>query len=263
LRLLRLKELLEIRNITVKYDAREVVHDVSFDLREGQIIVLLGPNGAGKTTLIRTLNGSVPLAAGEVRLDDKALSELSRREIAKSIAVVAQENETKFPVTVLEFVLAGRFVRGRAFGWESEADIDAARTALRQCDLAEFEGRLMNELSGGERQRVVLARAIATEASVLLLDEPTANLDLAHQALMFRLVRDLCSRGAASVVITHDLNLAAEFANEIIMLKNGSIFAKDAPNEVLTRENIDEVYDVQVLLDQNPASGKVRVTTVY
>ena len=263
MRLLRLKELLEIRNITVKYDAREVVHDVSFDLREGQIIVLLGPNGAGKTTLIRTLNGSVPLAAGEVRLDDKALSELSRREIAKSIAVVAQENETKFPVTVLEFVLAGRFVRGRAFGWESEADIDAARTALRQCDLAEFEGRLMNELSGGERQRVVLARAIATEASVLLLDEPTANLDLAHQALMFRLVRDLCSRGAASVVITHDLNLAAEFANEIIMLKNGSIFAKDAPNEVLTRENIDEVYDVQVLLDQNPASGKVRVTTVY
>ena len=110
---------------------------------------------------------------------------------------------------------------------------------------------------------MVLARAIATEASVLLLDEPTANLDLAHQALMFRLIRDRCHDGAASVVITHDLNLAAEFANEIILLKGGSVFAKGTPNEVLTQQNIDEVYDVQVLLDQNPASGKVRVTTVY
>jgi iron complex transport system ATP-binding protein len=254
---------IEVRNIVVKYDAREVIRDVTFDLREGQIIVLLGPNGAGKTTLIRTLNGSVPLASGKIKLDEKALSELSRRDIATSIAVVAQENETKFPVTVLEFVLAGRFVRGRAFGWESEADIKAARTALKECDLAEFEDRLMNELSGGERQRVVLARAIATEARVLLLDEPTANLDIAHQGLMFRLVRDRCGKGAASVVITHDLNLAAEFADEIIMLKGGSIFAKGAPNEVLTQQNIDEVYDVQVLLDENPASGKVRVTTVY
>ena len=249
--------------VTVRYDAREVIRDVSFDLREGQIIVLLGPNGAGKTTLIRSLNGSVPLAAGEINLDDKPLEKLSRRDIAKSIAVVAQENETKFPVTVLEFVLAGRFVHGRVFGWESDADIQAAKSALNACHLAEFEGRLMNELSGGERQRVVLARAIATEARVLLLDEPTANLDLAHQGLMFRLIRERCRGRAASVVITHDLNLAAEFADEIIMLKDGSIYAKGKPSEVLTQQNIDEVYDVQVLLDQNPASGKVRVTTVY
>ena len=255
--------MLEVRDITVKYDAREVIRGVSLELREGQIVVLLGPNGAGKTTLIRALNGSMPLAAGEVRLDEKPLAVLSRRDIAKSIAVVAQENETKFPVTVLEFILAGRFVHGRAFGWESEDDIQAARTALKECDLSEFEGRLMNELSGGERQRVVLARAIATEARVLLLDEPTANLDLAHQALMFRLIRERCRKGAASVVITHDLNLAAEFADEIIMLKNGSVFAKGSPDQVLNQGNIDEVYNVQVLLDQNPASGKVRVTTVY
>jgi iron complex transport system ATP-binding protein len=263
LRLLWLKKVLRVRDIIVKYDAREVIRDVSFDLREGRIIALLGPNGAGKTTLIRALNGSVPLASGDIKLDDKPLQKLSRRDIAKSIAVVAQENETKFPVTVLEFVLAGRFVHGRAFGWESDADIQAARTALNECHLAEFEERLMNELSGGERQRVVLARAIATEARVLLLDEPTANLDLAHQALMFRLIRERCGNGAASVIITHDLNLTAEFADEIIMLKSGSVFAKGKPSEVLTQSNIDKVYDVQVLLDENPASGKVRVTTVY
>jgi iron complex transport system ATP-binding protein len=256
--------MLAARDITVKYDAREVLRGVSFEVREGEIIVLLGPNGAGKTTLIRALNGSVPLASGEVELDEKPLHQLSRREIAKSIAVVAQENETKFPVTVLEFVLAGRFVHGRAFGWESEADIEAARTALKECHLTEFEDRLMNELSGGERQRVVQARAIATEAEVFLLDEPTANLDLAHQALMFRLIRERCrGQGCSAVVITHDLNLAAEFADEILMLKNGEVFASGPPAEVLSQQNIDEVYNVKVLLDENPASGKVRVTTVY
>jgi iron complex transport system ATP-binding protein len=122
----------------------------------------------------------------------------------------------------------------------------------------------MNELSGGERQRVVLARALATNAQVLLLDEPTANLDLAHQAMMFRLVRERCqSSGAAAIVITHDLNLAAEFADEVILLKNGEMFAFGPPEDVMTAANIGGVFNVPVLLDENPASGKVRVTTVF
>ncbi len=255
--------MLNINNISVEYGERRVLAGISFELREGKIIAILGPNGAGKTTLIRSLNGTMPLSAGEIHLDVKPLGSHSRREISKKIAVVAQENETKFPVSVLQFVLAGRFANGSAFGWETEADIESARHALKQCDLAEFEYRLMNELSGGERQRVVLARAIATEAKILLLDEPTANLDLAHQALMFRLVRERCGDGASAMVITHDLNLAAEFADEIMLLKDGRIFAFGSPSEVLTDKNLNEVYNVQVLLDANPASGKVRVTTLY
>ena len=122
----------------------------------------------------------------------------------------------------------------------------------------------MNELSGGERQRVVLARALATDARVLLLDEPTANLDLAHQAMMFHLVRERClHRSGSAVVITHDLNLAAEFADRVMLLRSGNMFAFGTPEEVLTDGNLNEVYNVQVLLDANPASGKVRVTTVY
>jgi len=135
---------------------------------------------------------------------------------------------------------------------------------LADCDLAEYEGRLINELSGGERQRVVLARALATNARILLLDEPTANLDLAHQAMMFRLVRERCrSCNASAVVITHDLNLAAEFADEILMLKDGKVAAYGEPREVLTVENIESVFGVKVLLDENPASGNVRVTNVF
>ena len=258
------KGMLKVHNISVKYGTRIVVSDVSFELGTPTIVALIGPNGAGKTTLIRSLNGTVPISQGEIELDGKKLNELSRREIARNIAVVAQENETKFPVTVLEYVLSGRFANGSAFGWETETDIAIARKALEECDLGEFYHRLMNELSGGERQRVVLARAIATDARILLLDEPTANLDLAHQALMFRLVRERC-RGcnASAIVITHDLNLAAEFADEVLLLKGGEVFAYGKPKDVLTETNLNEVYNVQVLLDENPASGKVRVTMTY
>jgi iron complex transport system ATP-binding protein len=256
--------MLDVRNISVSYGSRDVLSGVSLSLRSGQVIVLLGANGAGKTTLIRALNGKVPITSGEIDLDGKPLASLSRREIAQNIAVVAQENETRFPVTVLEFVLSGRFVHGRAFGWETDEDIGAAEAALAQCDLVGHLERPMNELSGGERQRVVLARALAAGASLLLLDEPTANLDLAHQAMMFRLVRDRCrENGYSAIVITHDLNLASEFADETIMLKDGRVAAKGAPSDVLTVDNLREAFGVDVLLDTNPASDKVRVTTVY
>ena len=256
--------MLEVRNISVRFGDRKVVRDVSLTVKSGEIVALLGPNGAGKTTLLRAMNGTVPIESGEIALDDIRLARFSRREIARAIAVVAQENETKFPVTVMEFVLAGRFTHGAVFGWETRADIEAAERAIEMCDLHGFSRRMMNELSGGERQRVVLARALAAETRVLLLDEPTANLDLAHQALMFELVRGRCrDAGASAIVITHDMNLACEFADSVLLLKAGEVLAHGAPVDVLTEENLRKVYDVHVLLDQHPASGKVRVTTVF
>jgi iron complex transport system ATP-binding protein len=256
--------MLEVRNISINYGVCAVVRDVSFVLEAGKIIALLGANGAGKTTLLKSLNGGLPAAKGSILLDGTELKDYSRREIAQKIAVIAQETETKFPVSVLEFVLAGRFAQGTAFGWETERDLEIARDSLKQCDLASYEARQMNQLSGGERQRVVLARALATESSVLLLDEPTANLDLAHQALMLRLVRERClETGAAAIIITHDLNLAAEFADRVILLKNGALAAQGAPVEVLTENNLREVFGVRVLLDTNPVSRRLRVTTIY
>ena len=256
--------MLEVNDISVRYGECEVLHDVSLTLKEGRIIVLLGANGAGKTTLIKALNGTLPVSSGAISLGGRPLADLSRREVGRNIGVVAQENETRFPVTVLEFVLSGRFVHGNAFGWESDEDIKFAQSALADCDLAWFETRLMNHLSGGERQRVVLARALATGAKVLLLDEPTANLDLAHQAMMFRLVRERCLQSNYStIVITHDLNLASEFAHEIVMLDHGRIAASGSPREVLTAENVNRVFGVNVLLDDNPASRKLRVTAIY
>jgi iron complex transport system ATP-binding protein len=262
--LAEIAEMINVENIGVRYTGREVLADVSFELNDGEIIALIGPNGAGKTTLLRVLNRTAPLSNGTVTLGGKGLNDLSRREIAHRIAVVAQENETRFPITVFEFVLSGRFAYGGRFGWETEDDINSAKQALSDCDLLEYSDRLMNELSGGERQRVVLARALAGETLVLLLDEPTANLDLAHQALMFKLVRERCRTCRASaIVITHDLNLAAEFADRVLMLDGGRLFALGTAGEVLTAENIEKVFGVRALLDKNPVSRNVRVTTLY
>lgn len=256
--------MLEVKNISINYGVCTAARDISFSLQAGKIIALLGANGAGKTTVLKSLNGNLPIAKGEILVDGKNLREYSRREIARKIAVIAQETETKFPVSVLEFVLSGRFAHGAVFGWETEKDLQVALDCLKLCDLTNYEHRLMNQLSGGERQRVVLARALATEAVILLLDEPTANLDLAHQAMMFRLVSERCKNCASSaIVVTHDLNSASEFADEIILLKNGEVSAQGDSETVLTEENLLEVFDVKVLLDRNPLSRNVRVTTIY
>lgn len=256
--------MLEARNIVLSYGTREVLRDVSLRLVSGKITVLMGPNGAGKTSLLKTLNATLAPASGAVLVEGRDISALSRRETAKKIAVVAQENETRFPVSVIEFVLGGRYAYGKSFGWETSDDRRIAMECLRLCDLDGYENRLLNELSGGERQRVVLARAIASQAGILLLDEPTANLDIAHQAMMIRLVRERCSGcGAAALVITHDLNLASEFADDLIFMKSGKIVAQGSVEEVLTPGNIRTVFGVESLVDRNPVGEGRRVTLVF
>ncbi len=256
--------MLEIKNISINYGDSQILRDVSFTLETGEIIAILGANGAGKTTLLRALNNTLPVENGEIFLDEEQINEYSRRQIAQRIAVIAQENETKFPITVLEFVLAGRFAHGNAFGWESESDIQIAFDCLQLCDLENYENRLMNELSGGERQRVLLARAFATQARILLLDEPTNNLDLSHQALLLKLVKKRCKTCESSaIVITHDLNLASEFADKVLLLKDRKIISQGKPAEVLTEENLQKVFGVKVLLDRNPLTENVRITTIF
>ncbi|MGA9995455.1 MAG: ABC transporter ATP-binding protein, partial [Pyrinomonadaceae bacterium] len=223
-------------------------------------------NGAGKSTFMRVLNGALPPARGEVLLDGKPLRSFARRAVSRRIAVVAQEADLRFPVTVMEFVLGGRYAWSGtgAWGWETERDVEVAREVLRETELEEFGARLLTELSGGERQRAVLARALATEASTLLLDEPTANLDLAHQAAMLALVRARSDeRGAAVIVVTHDLNLAAEFADRVLLLKAGRTLVAGSPREVFTPEYMREVFELEVLVDGHPLTGAPRITPVH
>ena len=257
--------MLEARDLTISYNDRIAVSNVTLTLDAGEITALIGPNGAGKSTLLRTLNGQVRRTSGSVLLDGQPIERYTRRTIGRRIAVVAQEAELRFPVTVLEFVLGGRFAwaANTGWGWETERDLRVATDVLNETELTELSGRLMNELSGGERQRAVLARALATEASFLLLDEPTANLDLSHQATLLTLVRSRCDqRQAASLVVTHDLNLAAQFADRILLMKSGKAVCAGKPHDVLTPQLLREVFDVEVLVDAHPVSGAPRVTPV-
>jgi len=258
--------MLEARGISVNYGTREVLREVNLRAVPGKITAIIGANGAGKSSLMRALNGSLGVTRGDVLLDETPLRDYARREIGRRIAVVAQETELRFPVTVMEFVLGGRYAwsNANAWGWETTVDINAAQQALSETELETLGARRMDELSGGERQRAVVARALATEANVFLLDEPTANLDLAHQASMLKLVRARCDeRQASAVVVTHDLNLAAEFADQLLLLKAGRTLASGAASQVLTPELLREAFDVRVLIDAHPTTNNPRVTPVY
>ena len=258
--------MLEACGLTIRYGERVAVADVSLTLGPSEITVVIGPNGAGKSTFLQALNGQIPPAAGAVLLDNQPLKGISRRSIGRRIAVVAQEAELRFPVTVLEFVLGGRYAwaTNTAWGWETKRDLEIADEVLRDTELTEHTGRPMNELSGGERQRAVLARALATEALFLLLDEPTANLDLSHQATLLALVRSRCdNQGVSALVVTHDINLAAQFADNILLMKDGRTVHLGKPEDVLTPQLLLKVFDVRVLVDAHPVTGVPRVTPIH
>src|SRR5215216_2073092 len=258
--------MLEAHDVTVAYDDRIAVADVTLSLKVAEITAIIGPNGAGKSTLLRTLNGQLPRSSGVVLLDGEPIERLNRRNISRRIAVVAQEAELRFPVTVMEFVLGGRFAwaANTGWGWETERDLQVAQAVLRETELSELSGRLMNELSGGERQRALMARALATEAPILLLDEPTANLDLSHQATLLTLVRNRCNRDeAAALVVTHDINLAAQFADHILLMKQGRAVHSGTPFEVLQPQILEDVFEVRVLVDAHPVTGGPRVTPLH
>jgi iron complex transport system ATP-binding protein len=251
-------------SITYRYGrGAPVLRDVSFEVVPGEVLAVAGPNGSGKSTLVSLLDGLLAPERGRVLLDGRPVTSYARREVARRVGYVAQTAELHFPLTVLEYVLQGRFAHGHLLGFETDEDLEAARRALEMTGTEPFAPRHLDELSGGERQRVMLARALAQEPRALLLDEPTANLDIAHQVRMLALVRAL-AHGCrmAVVVVTHDLNLAAEFADQILLLREGEVRGLGAPRDVLTPELLEETFDTRVLVDASPASGAPRITVV-
>ena len=228
---------------------------ISLSVSPGRLLAVVGPNGAGKTTLMRLLSGSLTPQKGGVTLDDRALSRFSDRDRALAIAVVPQSESSPFPVAVREMVGMGRYAH--LGPWERFGDRDRAAVddALARCAVAEFADRQLGELSGGERQRARIARALAQEAPVLLLDEPTAGLDLRYRMELFDLLRQLRAAGLGVLVITHDLNLAARFADRLLLLDRGRARARGTPEEVLSREFLEAVYEWPLRVVPHPGPG--------
>lgn len=235
---------------------RPAVREVSLAVSPGRLLAVVGPNGAGKTTLLRLLAGSLRPQAGHVRLDERPLGEFTARQRARALAVVPQSESSPFPVTVREMVTMGRYAHLGPWERAGGRDGSVVERALERCAVASFAERRLDELSGGELQRARIARALAQEAPVLLLDEPTAGLDLRYRMELFHLLRELRADGLAVLVVTHDLNLAARFADRLLFLDLGRVRAEGAPAEVLSCEMLEEVYGWPLRLVGHPGPGR-------
>jgi len=255
--------IIKLESASFSYPGREIFRELSLSLEEGEILALIGPNSSGKTTLLKLMDGLLEPQRGKVFLDGEELNRLSRSRVAKRVAVVPQEMEVPFSFTVAEIVLMGRAPYLGRFGWETRKDLDIAREAMALTDVAGLENRPFAELSQGEKQRVSMARALAQEPKVILLDEPASHLDINHQVEMHELIRQLNLEKNLTVLnISHDLNLAAEYSHRMALLHRGSIYALGTPSTVITEENIRRVYETTVMVEKNPISGAPRVTPV-
>jgi iron complex transport system ATP-binding protein len=247
----------ELRGVSVALDGRPVLRELSLHIPGGSRLGLIGPNGAGKTTLLRAIAGLVPYQ-GEIRVGDATGRGLSRRQLARRIAMVPQFPVVPAGITVTEYVLMGRTPYIPTFGTESRGDLDIVASVLDHLDLAALATRRLDALSGGERQRAVLARALAQQAPVLLLDEPTTGLDVGHQQQVLELVDTLRDDLDLTVVSAmHDLTLAGQFADQLVLLDGGRVAAAGPPATVLTEQVIGRHYHASVRVLEDPGGGIV------
>jgi len=234
---------------------RAALHDVTMHVDVGELYTILGPNGSGKSTLLRILLGAVEPTAGTAYFLGQPVVSWDRRELARRVGVVPQSEELMFPIGVRDLVAMGRYPHLGAFCREGAADRDAIDSALERCDVAHLADRPVTNLSGGERQRVRIARALAQQPQVLVLDEPTAALDIGHEMVVFELLSELRSDGVTIVVATHNLNLAARFSSRVLLLDGGRVAAEDSPDSVFSRERIEAVYRWPVSVFPHPGPG--------
>ena len=252
----------ETRDLVVRYPGipEPALDRVSMAVPGGALYAVLGPNGSGKSTLMKALMGSVPVSAGDALVDGKPAGAWDRREMAMTVGVVSQSESAAFPLTVRELVGMGRYPHLSALGSERDEDRAAVARALTQCDVENLQHRDVGTLSGGERQRVRIARALAQEPKALVLDEPTGSLDIHHEMAILELLRASADQGMTVLVVTHGLNLAARFADRVLLLSEGRVAAEGTPREVMRRDVLADVYRWPVSVESDPATGAPRVT---
>lgn len=249
---------IKVLGVDFHYGSTQALKDVSFEVKDGDFVGVIGPNGAGKTTLLRCITKTLKPSVGAILIDEKDISDVARGEIAKNVGVVPQELPQTFPFTVVDIVLMGRIPHLGRFSRETKKDLAIAEYAMKQTDIEHLADRPIGELSGGEKQRVLIAKALAQNPRILLLDEPTVHLDISYQVEILNLVRRLREKENLTVMaVFHDLNLAAQYCDSLILLNRGKIEAMGPPEDVLTPENIKRVYRMEAMLKRHPMTGSV------
>lgn len=256
--------MLEINNLTCGYDSKFFLKDINFKVKEKEFIGIIGPNGSGKTTLLRAITKVIGLQKGDIFLENKNIKHLTLNQLAQKIAVVSQVFDLDLKMKVEEFVLLGRTPhRKRLQFLETKTDEEITDKAMTLTDTFRFKDRVIGSLSSGERQLVFIARALAQEPKLLLLDEPINHLDITHQINILDLIKKLNKENDLTVIIVlHDLNLASEYCHRFMLLNNGRIHKIGSPEQVLTYQIIEEVYKTVVVVEKNPVSGKPCVLLV-
>lgn len=243
---------LTLEQVSVGFTKELILQDISLEINPGDIVGLIGPNGAGKSTLMRTIGGTIKRTSGRIQLNGTDLSRLSVRDLARHIAVVPQRAHLPEAFTVLEVVMAGRTPYLPLLGGERKSDYEVVYTAMERTATLGLAERRVGEISGGEQQRVLIARALAQEPRILLLDEATAHLDLRYQIATLDLIRELSQTGLIVIAVLHDMNLAALYANRLALLHQGRLLAYGSPNEVLTTAWLQCAFQVQVVVQKHP-----------
>lgn len=254
---------LSVNNLVFSYGNDPVLNEISFQVEHGGFVTIVGPNGSGKSTLLKNLSAILAPDSGQIFLDGEAIFRVPPKELARKLAVVPQETAVQFPFTVMEAVLMGRMPHQKRFQGDTEEDLAIVKRALERTHTWHLRDRPITELSGGERQRVIVARALAQEPKVLLLDEPTAHLDLQHQMELLNLLKEINEEGRVTILaVLHDLNLAAQYSKYVILLHRTKIFAAGPPEKVLTAQNIREVYGMEVVITPNDLTGRFNIIPV-
>jgi len=248
--------MMDVKDLSFSYRERPVLQEINLSIKKGEIIGILGPNGCGKTTLLKLLNRNLRPDSGKVLMNDTDLEEISKREIARHIAVVPQSNEIRFAFSVRDIVMMGRMPFVGQFQGESSEDERIVAEAMKKTNITEFAGRLINTMSGGERQRVIIARAIAQRPEIVLLDEPNLHLDICYQFEVLDLMKKLSDEEDLTVVIvSHDLPMVVKYCDRIVLIHDHKIFALGTPEEVLTRENMRIVFNIDAVLEYDSTLG--------
>ena len=258
-----MKTLLKVSCLNAGYYGEDIIKAVSLDIGQGDFLGVIGPNGSGKTTLLRVCSRILRPRRGRIIFNGEDIFHMGLKEFCQRLAFVSQDISTSFSFSVMELVLMGRIPHLKRLQLESRKDIEIAERALELTDSFGFKDKMINELSAGERQRVLIARALAQEPELLLLDEPTSHLDIGHQIKVMDLLKKLNRQNNLTIVmVLHDLNLASAYCNRICLLDNGVIFKEGSPKEVLTYKNIEAVYKTIVLVNDNPVTGRPNVVLV-
>ena len=253
----------DVQALNYAFDGRVVLEDLSFQIPAGSFFILIGPNGSGKTTLLKLLMGLLPSPQGCIHLLSRSLQGYTSRQLARRLAYVSQNVGVEFPFSALQVVLMGRAPHLGMLGFEGKADHDLARQAMEMTGVTSLALRRLDQLSGGEQQRVFIARAICQQPQIILLDEPTAALDLAHQVRVMDLMEALRTQhGVTVVMVSHDLNLAAMYADQLLLLSRGHLARLGSPRQVLDYELLEQVYGCPVLVDRSPLGDYPRVHLV-